>query len=233
MNLTRTGYSTRSDIVGHEKTPVISIDNAFPDLISITDFAHNDASFKPDSKTAYPGIRALLPTWYIQELIHVIVPHLKREYPTLNKKTPSPVMAYFSLLTHRETELSRFQRVPHFDSLNVDYFALVHYLNPGNFGGTGFFRHRPTGFERLTQDRFPQFTQAAEAHFRMHGEPAAQYIRSSNDHFELIATMNYRPNRIIAYPGNLLHSGIVHPEKDIDANPVTGRLTANLFLQFD
>ena len=138
-------------------------------------------------------------------------------------------MAYFSLLTHRETELTRFQRVPHFDSLNVDYFALVHYLNPGNFGGTGFFRHRPTGFERLTQDRFPQFTQAAEGHFRMHGEPAAQYIRGSDDHFELIATMNYRPNRIIAYLGNLSHSGIAHLEQDIDANPVTGRLTANLF----
>jgi hypothetical protein len=142
-------------------------------------------------------------------------------------------MAYFSLLTQTGPTLTRLQRVPHFDSLDQRYFALVHYLNPGDFGGTGFFRHRPTGFERLTQTKFPMSTQAAEAYFRMHGEPTARYIRESDGHFKLLETITYRSNRVVAYPGNLLHSGIVDPAKDIDANPRTGRLTANLFLQFN
>jgi hypothetical protein len=44
--------------------------------------------------------------------------------------------------------------------------------------------------------------------------------------------IEYRPNRLVIYPGNLLHSTIVNPQTDIDANPSSGRLTTNIFINF-
>ena len=49
---------------------------------------------------------------------------------------------------------------------------------------------------------------------------------------ELIGEVEYRPNRMVIYPGNLLHSGLIQPDRDINDDPASGRLTANLFLYF-
>jgi hypothetical protein len=124
------------------------------------------------------------------------------------------------------------QRVPHFDNHSPFYFATVHYLNPGRYAGTGFFRHRPTGYERIPEDRYPAYMQAAESHIKAKGLPPEKYIDASDDHFELIAEVEYKPNRLIMYPGNLLHSGLIRPDRDINHDPAKGRMTANLFLYF-
>ena len=73
---------------------------------------------------------------------------------------------------------------------------------------------------------------AAEAYVQSHGMPAERYINASDDHFEMIAELEYRPNRLVMYPGNVLHSGLIDPDRDISADPRAGRLTANLFLYF-
>lgn len=138
----------------------------------------------------------------------------------------------FSLITTPPEDLGILQRVPHFDTLNRWYFATVHYLNPGSYAGTGIFRHRPTGFERISNERYPDYVAAAEAQMKANGLPAAKYIDSSTDHYELIEEIEYRPNRLVIYPGNLLHSGLVQPDRDIGWDPRTGRLTANLFIDF-
>ncbi len=62
--------------------------------------------------------------------------------------------------------------------------------------------------------------------------PAQKYNDTSDEHFELIAEVEHRPNRLVAYPGNLLHSGLIRPDVDITPDPATGRLTANLFFHF-
>ena len=49
---------------------------------------------------------------------------------------------------------------------------------------------------------------------------------------ELYHRIDYRPNRLVVYPGCLLHSGLVNPVIDVDSNPRTGRLTANIFVDF-
>ena len=68
---------------------------------------------------------------------------------------------------------------------------------------------------------------------REHGTPPARYCRGSDAHFELIHQVDYRPDRLLIYPGNLLHSGLIEPDRDLSADPARGRLTANLFLDFD
>ncbi len=98
---------------------------------------------------------------------------------------------------------------------------------------TGFFRHRPTGFEKILEHCYSSFVFAAKTFVKNNGEPPMKYINGSDAHYELMDSVAYKPNRLVAYPGTLLHSGMVQADVDIGADPVTGRLTANLFFDFN
>jgi hypothetical protein len=58
-------------------------------------------------------------------------------------------------------------------------------------------------------------------------------MRRSDAHFTLYHAVDYRANRLVIYPGSLLHSGLIDPAHDIDDDPETGRLTANIFVDFE
>lgn len=219
-------------VVGNEKTPVVIIDEPIPSTADLVAHACAHARFDADARFAYPGIRAELPQQYIDAIVPELVAVIRDVYAPPARLECQLVHRLFSMITRQPEELGPLQRVPHFDNHSPYYFATVHYLNPGNFAGTGLFRHRPTGYERIPQNRYPSYVKAAEAHVRTHGPPATKYINASDDHFELIAEIEYRPNRLIMYPGNILHSGLIEPERDITGDPATGRLTANLFLYF-
>jgi hypothetical protein len=124
--------------------------------------------------------------------------------------------------------------MPHFDSTKPHYFAVMHYLNPGPFGGTSFYRHRPTQFENITASRQDRFIHAAQVYLASHGgKPPRKYVNGSDGHFELLESVPYQQNRLLIYPGTQLHSGNIDPSRDIDSDPRTGRLTANLFISFE
>jgi hypothetical protein len=219
-------------IVGEERTPVVIIDDPILSTESLIRYASDRANFGSDSQFAYPGIRAKLPAEYADTLLSELLGLITDFYKPPPSYEFRLIHQFFSLVTRQPTELGPLQRVPHFDNHSPYYFATVHYLNPGDFAGTGIFRHRPTGYERIPEDRYPSYVQAAESHIKTHGLPAEKYINASDDHFELIAELEYRPNRLVMYPGNILHSGLIQPDRDISEDPVTGRLTANLFLYF-
>ncbi|MGY0650046.1 MAG: DUF6445 family protein, partial [Paraglaciecola chathamensis] len=63
-------------------------------------------------------------------------------------------------------------------------------------------------------------------------QPKMRYITESTEQFTLYDQVDYRPNRLVIYPGNLLHSGLIIPDRDISADPTEGRLTANIFIEF-
>lgn len=220
-------------VVGNEKTPVIVVDQPIESADGLIDYARHRAEFRRDSRFAYPGIRAELPAEYMQALVPELVELLSDVYEIPASREFGLIHSVYSLVTSRPEELGSLQRVPHFDHHSPFYFATVHYLNPGEHAGTGLFRHRPTGYERVPENRYPAYVRSAERHIRAHGLPAEQYINASDDHFELIAELEYAPNRLVMYPGNMLHSGLIVPERDIDADPASGRLTANLFMYFD
>ena len=124
--------------------------------------------------------------------------------------------------------------MPHFDSNNPHYLAAMHYLNPGDFGGTSFYRHRPTGYENITASRRENFIHSAQEHLAtIGGRPPQRYVDGSDEHFERLKSLPYRQNRLLVYPGTLLHSGNIDPSRDISDDPRTGRLTANLFIDFE
>lgn len=219
-------------IVGNEKTPVVVIDEPIVTTEALVRHACQRITFDPVVQSAYPGVRANLPSAYVDALLPELTALIHEVYDIPATYQHNLVHRFFSLITKKPAELAPLQRVPHFDARRPYYFATVHYLNAGDFGGTGVFRHRPTGYERVSIDRFQSYVQAAESHMKAHGLPAARYINASDDHYELIAELDYRPNRLLVYPGNLLHSSLTQPDTDINSDPATGRLTANLFVDF-
>lgn len=219
-------------IVGNERTPVVVIDRPITAVDVLVDAARQDGRFHVDRRSAYPGVRTRLPDEYVDTIVPPLASLLREVYQVPASLEHRVCEQLFSLVTTPPEDLGVLQRVPHFDSLERWYFATVHYLNAGPYGGTGIFRHRPTGYERISDDRYEDYVAAAEAHMKTNRLPEAGYITSSTDHYELIEELAYEPNRLLVYPGNLLHSGLVQTGRDIDWNPETGRLTANLFIDF-
>ncbi len=213
---------------GEEKTPVVIIDDVAKDTSEVIRYAVNSADYVPVDHMGYPGVRSVAPDAYVQEIVRAIGPFLARVY-SVPRNTGLEVGAYFSLVATPPEALRHLQRIPHVDSHKKYHFAMIHYLNPGEFGGTGIFRHKATGFEKITENRISEYERATEAYVGAHGEPPAEYIRDSRDQYELILSIDYQPNRLVVYPGCLLHSGLIDPAKDINADPATGRLTGNFF----
>ena len=218
--------------VGEEKTPVIVIDDFATDTGSIIEYACRSVEYGPDTMSAYPGIRGKLPRSYVVAVLDSIYGLLFKAFAVPANLGLKPVNSVYSLISQPEEELTLAQCVPHFDSTSPHYIAILHYLNPGEFCATGLFRHKPTGFEKILSHRRDRFLQSSESFIEMHGLPPQKYIKASTGHYELYDRIEYRPNRLVAYPGSLLHSGLVNPEVDINADPATGRLTANIFVDF-
>jgi hypothetical protein len=218
--------------VGHESTPVIIIDDFATDTADLIEYAGRAVDYGPDSTSAYPGIRGKLPRSYFVPVLNNIYRLLFQVFSVPSSLDMKPVNTVYSLISCPEDELTPAQCVPHFDSNGSHYLAVLHYLNDGSFCDTGLFRHKPTGFEKILENRRDEFFESSRVFTQAHGQPPQKYINASNEHFELYEQIEYRPNRLVAYPGCLLHSGLVDPAVDIDRNPATGRLTANIFVDF-
>ena len=218
--------------VGNERTPIILIDDFARDPLAIIDYACARAEFAPVTSSGYPGSRATLSRSQVAPALEALEPLLRSIYSVPGRLFLKPRETALSLVTTPERDLGQEQCGPHTDSNKAHYFAITHYLGGGAFGGTGFCRHRPTGYETITSDRTAEYFAACYAHFSLNGVPEPRYFRESDAHYELMHRIGYAPNRLVAYPGYLLHSGLIDPARDVDANPRTGRLTANLFVEF-
>jgi hypothetical protein len=218
--------------VGRERTPVIVIDDFAVATDRLVEYACAAGDYGPDRTSLYPGLRASLPRGYVVEVLNRLFALFVQVYRVPTDLSMKPVHTVYSLITTPEAELEPRQCVPHFDSTQPHYLAVLHYLNAGAFCDTGLFRHRETGLERVTPATVDDFIRASEAWTERHGPPPRAYIKGTTQQFELYERIEYRPNRLVAYPGSLLHSGLVDPAVDINGDPRTGRLTANIFVDF-
>lgn len=219
-------------LIGQQQTPVIVIDNFAGDITQLIDIAINDDQFNQDKSSFYPGQRTALPRQYIIDVLDAVFQLIYDVYRIPTTRRLKPQQGVFSLIDTQAKDLVPLQCLPHFDTPNPYYFAILHYLNDGPHGDTGFFRHNASGFERITNDNIDQYFTQAQPFVDQIIQSNPRYCVASNDHFCLYHQVEYRPNRVVIYPGNLLHSTLVNPDTDIDANPQTGRLTANIFIDF-
>jgi hypothetical protein len=219
-------------LIGREQTPVMIFDDFALDTAEVKYHACDQSSYDRDASSYYPGVRAALPRTYVITALQTVYQQVCALYKVPQQLQLQVQPSYYSLLTFAPQELSLLQRLPHFDTSKPYYFAVLHYLNDGPHGATGFFRDKASGFERVSDFRVANYLDSANEFIKKNGEPEAAYFTFSNAQYELYHQIEYRPNRLVIYPGNLLHSTIVDPQRDIDDSPATGRLTANMFIDF-
>ena len=115
--------------VGVQQTPVLIIDDLVLDLPALlTDAA--SADFQQDPHSYYPGIRAMLPRRYVIAVLNAVYQLIYQVYQIPPERRLKPQDIYYSLITTAEQDLKPLQCLPHFDSTDPYYFALLHYLSP-------------------------------------------------------------------------------------------------------
>lgn len=217
--------------VGGERQPVLVIDNATGTAAALVDQAAR-SPFRPAATVGsfYPGLLGPAPTSYIDWMVRSVLSLIAAHFGT-GPVVPVRARGNFSLVTTRPADLAVEQRVPHVDTADALQFATVHFLCDAGMGGTGFFRHRATGYETIDAARLPAYRAALDAELAA-TPPAPAYIDATgNDLFEGIGAVEARPDRLVLYRAGLLHSGLVGTPAADAADPRRGRLTGNLFLQ--
>ena len=177
----------------------------------------------------YPGIRAPLPESVSLAWLETLSPVLDKVFG--EAANGWEVQAWFSIVTSRPEELLPLQRFPHVDGTDPRQLALMLYLHSTEHGGTGFFRHKSTQFEDLTNVTFPAYREALQHDVGRSGMPPAQYITDGEPYFERTFQSKGGFNQAILYRGNLLHSGLIDERANLSSDPIKGRLTINAFFR--
>ncbi|MBU2879895.1 MULTISPECIES: DUF6445 family protein [Aliiglaciecola] len=220
------------EFIGQEQTPIIIIDNYLSEPQLVINLAQNHSEFKPDTVTQYPGLRMPLPKQYVVDYLKPLIQGFYKVFKIGQTLMPRPKDNCLSLITKTPEQLSAVQTLPHFDTNDPNLIAIIHYLGEGAHGGTGFFRHKKTEFETINSHRKHIYLTHAQNYLinNSHAKPA--YCTAQHSEFECYKSIPYKPNRLIVFPGYLLHSSLLDNTTDISSCPQTGRLTANMFVHF-
>ena len=228
--------NTRDDYrvltIGQENTPLIVWDDFFPSPEALVDEAAKGAQFQANRTDYYPGLRKLTESSYANWALAKVSQAVRREYQLESTCVGRMNLCAFSLTTTKVHELRPIQCVPHVDTQDARQFALIHYLCGASYGGTAFYRHKSTGYETISAARVNQYFPQLQRELASGGMSLAGYMRGDNCYFEKIGAVDVRFNRALLYPGNLLHSGLIDPQRGLSEDPRQGRLTANSFIQF-
>jgi hypothetical protein len=210
---------------GHEKVPVLIVDNYVDGLDEIVNRARALSPY-PQAKGPYPGERHMimqsdsLLTHYVGRMLNTLAPIISDAF---NVEVLEAVAASLSRVTTRPEKLTRYQSHPHFDDTSGKMIAILHYLTPTM--GTALYRHRATGLERITKDKLDDYL-ASTSHLGASGS----YVCGSNDEYEMTAAIAGLRGRIAVYPSNALHSGMIPPDYFTDRG-CQERLTTNVFIR--
>ena len=218
---------------GTSQTPVVVIDDFSGSAEAVAQLAEALAPFPAIDVNYYPGVRRLITrddadaNAYVERTCEATGQFIAGAFD-IDRFTF--VEASFSIVTLKPNELRPVQRLPHFDSPDPKYLALLHYLRVPPGSGTAFYRQRSTGIERVTDANLDLFVSTAKAAEAKLADDSG-YIHGSNEFYEEIGAVEAVPDRMLIYQGSLLHSGIIPPDMRFSADPQEGRLTANLFVR--
>ncbi len=229
----KSAFDFRVDRIGDAQIPLLIADNICEDEGQSLRVLAGRLRFDMDASSMYPGVRADLPSVYVAALFRKVINVLYEIYKIPLDLKPVLKQACFSLITQPSSALTPLQRIPHFDNTSPYFFALLHYLGEGQHGDTAFFRHNPTGLERICEIDKENYFAVASQFLSNHADADNQYINQTNDHYTLYYKIPYITDRLAVYPGNMLHSVIINPGADISWNSQSGRLTANVFVSFE
>jgi hypothetical protein len=216
---------------GHERQPVLIVDDYLADPEALVTYAANEARFAP-SPAMYPGIVAGVPDAYSESLLNVLGPIIGDTFG-VQVDTAYLTNCFFAIVTYPPEQLHYRQRLPHVDDYGDGVIAILHYLCDSTHRGTALYRHRATGYESLTKEKYQHLQTLVAQDIANSGPIAPQYMTADNPLFEQTAAFEAKFNRLIIYRGSILHSMIVDGNTKLDPNPRIGRLTINMFLRFE
>lgn len=197
--------------------------------------AARQSRFEPypqrDEGKGYPGVRAQAPRAYTEELVALVEPLIKINFGVPDELPLRKSICAFSLIDAQPAELGPYQRTPHFDASTPYHMAVLLYLCGERHGGTGFYQHRATGIQQVTPENRDRYLDAYQAELRRR-PPPARYFDDSDAHYRFLGMIPAKYNRLVVYPGSLLHSACISPDISITADPAEGRLTLNSFFDF-
>ena len=221
------------EFIGKSRTPIMIIDNYADNLEEIISYAKNHEDFSPDGLSYYPGIRAKLSKDYVINTLKPLLPYLTKLYKVPQNYTPQPKENYFSLITTPPDELTELQTIPHIDGINPMRIAAIHYLGAGDFGSTGFYRIKSSKDEAINSDRENFYLHTVQEYLKTTENQKRSYCGEENSAFMCYKKVDYKSNRLLLFPGYLLHSSLVNVDRDLNSDPTSGRLTANMFIDFN
>jgi hypothetical protein len=217
----------RIDFIGQERSPVVVVDDVWPQPHELVNLAAGKTDFSARS-LYYPGVRSLAPVEYAQAMVGQFNDLIQKTFGF--RGTLAITDSTFSLVATPAENLVAFQRVPHFDSADPNRIAVLHYLCGPEHGGTSFYRHRASGIEAVTENNRDQYVRLVNSEVKSSGMPPARFIDEDTPLFQRIARYDCAFNRALIYRGNSLHSVNTPPSYVPNINPRAGRLTVNTFL---
>lgn len=217
--------------IGCESQPLLKVDSLFQGVDLIRDYAINANNFKV-ADSFYPGIRMEVPLPYTLAVLKHLAGYVYNFF-YLDLEKIKKISSRYSIVTFAPESLGILQRIPHFDAPNPKSLAMVYYLCDAPDSGTALYRHRETGYEFINEDRYGSYMDCVKRQFQDPEKHPRGYICSDTAEYDQIAAYSAKYNRLVAYHGSSLHSGIITPEYNFDPSPSTGRLTITTFVEFD
>ena len=214
--------------VGAAGHPVVVVDGFSGGVDAVVGIAAALAPFPSSHGTYYPGLRRVIldadtdAMSYVERTLQAAAPFVGGGFDCDGFDL---IEASFSLVTADPKTLAPAQRGPHFDSVDPDYLAVMHYL--AETPGTAFYRQRSTGIEAVTAANQGDFV----SHARRESAVLTGYLNASNAAFEQVGRVEGVADRLVVYQGRLLHSGLIPPDLPLSPDPRVGRLTANFFIR--
>ena len=208
---------------------IFIVDDFLDSLAPVLKFSYDVAYFNPmfADGSFFPGMRDHMPTPYIRMLQEFfeqkILPQINSEASTANFHK-----SFLSLVTCKPENLTVEQKMPHVDSCNRNNYAFVHYISSANNGGTSIYKYLPQQlieFNESDQATLEKMRQDVEQKIDEH----CGYIDGSTSVFERVLKIPHVQNRLLIYPGNLLHSANIGSDCVLTANPRAGRLAISTF----
>lgn len=212
--------------IGKEGEPLVIIDNftGQPERLR----AMGEAAQYEHAGADYPGLRAPADPSYL-DIRRELMMQIVGKVFGIRQGIHCEICA-FSVVTLAEADLKPSQCIPHHDHSDAGRIAIMHYLDGPQSGGTAFYRHKRTGFEKITPEREAAYFGALEKDNEEYGPAAAAYPSGDSERFEQIGAVEARVDRLALYRGRQLHSGIIPDPGALTDDPKKGRLTVNMFL---